>query len=268
MRFSLNQATVLNAVRGGGLLSVVNSVLAPGYGIYYASGASVGTKPFSPTSFVVIEVGGEASITTAPIERGGYTSFNKVQRPAELHITFTVEGWTGFSGGLPNLTNLTLTSRSDVLATMETMRTTAEVYDIETPDKTYSSYDLTKYDYRIRSDGGPTLLTVTAVFQDVQDVAEVTVSSETSQADTTNNQITQGASAKTELVTSSTSGSTLSDVKKATSGVQRSASELVGNIADKVSSAVEDVTKPLGEVTVSATQKLDAAVKQLAGSLT
>lgn len=57
MRFSLNQATVLNAVRGGGLLSVVNSVLAPGYGVYYASGASVGTKPFSPTSFVVIEVG-------------------------------------------------------------------------------------------------------------------------------------------------------------------------------------------------------------------
>lgn len=191
-----------------------------------------------------------------------------MQRPAELHITFTVEGWTGFSGGLPNLTNLTLTSRSDVLATLETMRTTAEVYDIETPDKTYSSYDLTKYDYRIRSDGGPTLLTVTAVFQDVQDVAEVTVSSETSQADTTNNQITQGASAKTELVTSSTSGSTLSDVKKAISGVQRSASELVGNIADKVSSAVEDVTKPLGEVTVSATQKLDAAVKQLARSLT
>lgn len=95
-----------------------------------------------------------------------------------------------------------------------------------------------------------------------------TVSSETSQADTTNNQITQGASAKTELVTSSTSGSTLSDVKKAISGVQRSASELVGNIADKVSSAVEDVTKPLGEVTVSATQKLDAAVKQLARSLT
>ncbi|MGF2656342.1 hypothetical protein ACQUWL_28245 [Serratia marcescens] len=87
MRFSLNQATVLNAVRGGGLLSVVNIVLAPGYGIYYASGVKQSTKPFSPTSFVVVEVGGEAAITTAPVEKGGYTSFNKVQRPAELHIT-------------------------------------------------------------------------------------------------------------------------------------------------------------------------------------
>ncbi|CAK8736343.1 hypothetical protein SODG_000055 [Sodalis praecaptivus] len=57
MTFSLNQATVLNAVRGGGLLSVVNSVLSPGYGIYYASGDTIGSRPFSPTSFVVVEIG-------------------------------------------------------------------------------------------------------------------------------------------------------------------------------------------------------------------
>ncbi|EFE93991.1 hypothetical protein [Serratia odorifera] len=268
MRFSLNQATVLNAVRGGGLLSIINSVLSPGYGIYYAAGPQVGTKAFSPTSFVVVEMGGEATVGNAPIEKGGYTTFNKVQRPATLQVTFTVEGWTGFSGSLPNVTNLTLTSRSDVLGILENMRTSAQVYDIETPDKTFSSYDLMKYDYRIRSDGGPTLLTVTAVFQDVQDVAEVTVSSETSQADTTNNQITLGASAKTELVTSSTSGSTLSDVKKALSGLQRSASELTEQVAGSVSSAVDDVSKSLSEVTESATQKLANAVEQLARGLT
>lgn len=264
MMFSLNQATVLNAVRGGGLLSVVNSVLAPGYGIYYASGINKSTRPFSPASFVVIEVAGEAAIATAPVEKGGYTSFNKVQRPAELHITFTVEGWTGFSGALPNLTNLTLTSRSDVLATLETMRTTAEVYDIETPDKTYSSYDLTKYDYRIRSDSGQTLLTVTAVFQDVQNVAEVTVSSETSQADTTNNNVAIGTCVKTENVTGSTNGPTLSDVKKAQSGIFPA----FQRVAETASSAVNDVSKSLGEVIVSPTQKLNSAVKVLSGSLT
>ncbi|MFN1150039.1 phage baseplate protein [Serratia liquefaciens] len=264
MMFSLNQATVLNAVRGGGLLSVVNSVLAPGYGIYYASGANKSTKPFSPASFVVIEVGGEASIATAPVEKGGYTSFNKVQRPAELHITFTVEGWTGFSGAIPNLTNLTLTSRSDVLATLETMRTTADVYDIETPDKTYSSYDLTKYDYRIRSDSGPTLLTVTAVFQDVQDVAEVSVSSETSQADTTNNNVAIGTCVKTENVTASTNGPTLSDVKKAQSGIPPA----FQRVTEATSSAVDDVSKSLGAVIVSPTQKLNSAVNVLSGSLT
>lgn len=264
MTFSLNQATVLNAVRGGGLLSVVNSVLSPGYGIYYASGNTIGSRPFSPTSFVVVEVGGEAAMGTAPVEKGGYTTFNKVQRPAELHMTFTVEGWTGFAGGLPNLTNLTLTSRSDVLATLETMRTTAAVYDIDTPDKTYAGYDLTQYDYRIRSDGGPTLLTVTAVFQAVQDVADVTVSSETSQASPTDNRRTQGASARTESVTPSTTGPTLDEVKKAQTGIVPA----FPRVAGAVSSAVDDVRKSLGEVVISPRQKLDHAVDWLARSLT
>ncbi|MDE9528405.1 hypothetical protein KKJ20_22290, partial [Xenorhabdus bovienii] len=92
---------------------------------------------------------------------------------------FTVEGWTGFSGAIPNLTNFTLNSRTDVLETLEKMRTTAEIYDIETPDQVYSSYDLIKYDYRIRSDSGVTLLIVNAVFQAVMDVAEVTISGKT-----------------------------------------------------------------------------------------
>ncbi|HDJ1441598.1 TPA: hypothetical protein PPN70_004047 [Serratia rubidaea] len=268
MRFSLNQATVLNAVRGGGLLSIINSVLSPGYGIYYASGVMSGTKPFSPTSFVVLEMGGEATVGNAPIEAGGYTSFNKVQRPATLQVTFTIEGWSGFAGSLPNVTNLTLTSRSDVLDTLETMRTTAQVYDIETPDRTYTSYDLVKYDYRIRSDSGTTLLSVSAVFQDVQDVAEVSVSSETSTEDKTSNGIAIGTCVKTENVTSSTTSSTLSDVKKATAGLQRSSSELFGKVSDAVSSAVDDVVKPLNEVTISATKKLDDAVKQLSRGLT
>lgn len=164
--FSLNESNVLSAVRGGGVLGLINSVLAPSFGIYYAWNDPAGVhqkggKPFSPDSFVVVEVGAEASVSTAPVEQGAYTTFNKIQRPPELHVTFTVEGGTAFSGAVPNLTNFSTTSRSNVLETLEMMRTTAGLYDIETPDKTWTSYDLVKYDYRTRSNNGPTLLTVT-----------------------------------------------------------------------------------------------------------
>ncbi|WP_240001999.1 hypothetical protein [Photorhabdus bodei] len=61
MAFSLNQTTVLSAFRSGNLLSAVNSMISPGYGIYYASGQRVGDKPFTPTSFIAVEVTREAS---------------------------------------------------------------------------------------------------------------------------------------------------------------------------------------------------------------
>lgn len=206
--FSLNESNVLSAVRGGGVLGLINSVLAPSFGIYYAWNDPAGVhlkggRPFSPDSFVVVEVGAEASVSTAPVEQGAYTTFNKIQRPPELHVTFTVEGWTAFSGAVPNLTNFSTTSRSNVLETLEMMRTTAGLYDIETPDKTWTSYDLVKYDYRTRSNNGPTLLTVSAVFQAVMITGEVSVGSTDNQSPTDNDKAKGTASVKTQPVTAS-----------------------------------------------------------------
>ncbi|HGB4870878.1 TPA: phage baseplate protein [Salmonella enterica subsp. enterica serovar Muenchen] len=200
---SFNEGNVLSAIRGGGVLGLINSVLAPSFGIYYASGKDQGKQPFTPDSFVVVEVGAEASVSTAPVEQGAYTTFNKIQRPPELHVTFTVEGWTAFSGAIPNLTNFSTTSRSNVLEILEKMRTTAGLYDIETPDKTWTSCDLVKYDYRTRSDNGPTLLTVTAVFQTIQKTGEVSVGSTDKKAPTDNDKAKGEAAVKTQQVTAS-----------------------------------------------------------------
>ncbi|EEO7834102.1 hypothetical protein G6C41_000737 [Salmonella enterica] len=200
---SFNEGNVLSAVRGGGVLGLINSVLAPSFGIYYASGKDQGKQPFTPDSFVVVEVGAEATVSTAPVEQGAYSTFNKIQRPPELHVTFTVEGWTAFSGAIPNLTNFSTTSRSNVLEILEKMRTTAGLYDIETPDKTWTSCDLVKYDYRTRSNNGPTLLTVTAVFQTIQKTGEVSVGSTDKKAPTDNDKAKGEAAVKTQQVTAS-----------------------------------------------------------------
>lgn len=200
---SFNEGNVLSAIRGGGVLGLINSVLAPSFGIYYASGKDQGKQPFTPDSFVVVEVGAEATVSTAPVEQGAYSTFNKIQRPPELHVTFTVEGWTAFSGSVPNLTNFSTTSRSNVLEILEKMRTTAGLYDIETPDKTWTSCDLVKYDYRTRSNNGPTLLTVTAVFQTIQKTGEVSVGSTDKKAPTDNDKAKGEAAVKTQQVTAS-----------------------------------------------------------------
>ncbi|AXC68279.1 hypothetical protein DOE63_24135 [Salmonella enterica subsp. diarizonae serovar 59:z10:-] len=216
---SFNEGNVLSAVRGGGVLGLINSVLAPSFGIYYASGKDQGKQPFTPDSFVVVEVGAEATVSTAPVEQGAYSTFNKIQRPPELHVTFTVEGWTAFSGAIPNLTNFSTTSRSNVLEILEKMRTTAGLYDIETPDKTWTSCDLVKYDYRTRSNNGPTLLTVTAVFQTIQKTGEVSVGSTDKKAPTDNDKAKGEAAVKTQQVTASVSQPSDSEAGRARAAV-------------------------------------------------
>ncbi|AOM39684.1 phage baseplate protein [Xenorhabdus hominickii] len=270
--FSLNQTTLMNAARGGGILSIINSVLSPGYGIYYSKGEKAGHKPFSPTSYISVEISSEATIATAPLEKGTYTSFNKVQRPSEVRVTFTVEGWSGFSGSLPNLTNFTLTSRTDVLETLEKMCTTAEVYDIETPDRVYASYDLIKYDYRIRSESGVTLLIVNAVFQAVMDVAEVTISGKTAQAKSQPDQDSKAPSLETKESNSGTKPPTLTDVKKAMTGLGNSVLNAARQVTDKVGStmqkAASTVTEPLSQAIIDGSNNLNTAVKDLAKNLT
>lgn len=74
MAISLNETTLLNAINGGGLLSVINSSVSPSYGIYYSPLTKTKGKASSyalePTSFIDVSRVKEASITTAPLEKG------------------------------------------------------------------------------------------------------------------------------------------------------------------------------------------------------
>ncbi len=97
MAFSINETTLLSAVNSGSIFSIINSTLYPSYGIYYntvdaATTASAGSAPFAPTAWLGVERGSDASIVNSPIEAGSYTSYNKVKRPAELHVRFALEG--------------------------------------------------------------------------------------------------------------------------------------------------------------------------------
>lgn len=266
MSFSLNETTLLNAIQGGGIFSVINSVINPGYGIYLKSGA----KAISPTSFLGIEYGADASVVSAPIEGGSYNSYNKVKRPAVIRVLFVLEGWSGLTGSLPNLTNFSLTSRSDMLASLDAMINFAGTYDIETPDAVYESYDLVRYNYRT-SEREVTLLTVEAIFQAVLEEAEVMLSSTTSNNNVANNDSSKAASVVTDKVESSASTSTLSDVKGALSGLKTSVSSATSTVATSVSSSVSsataEATGAINGAATSAINKLSQSVTQLVSGL-
>ncbi|ALX94892.1 hypothetical protein AV650_15625 [Serratia fonticola] len=267
MAFSLNQTTLMNAINGGGLLSILNSTLSPGYGIY---DAKTSAKAFTPTSFISVEPVMDSSITIAPVELSKYSSYNKVNRPGEIRVTFSFEGLTGFSGAVPNVTNFTLTSRADIIEKLTEMVETANLYNIETPDTTYQNYDLTHFDYRTTSQD-VTLLIVSAVFQAVRDMGTVTLSNATSQNPTTNNDICKAPAVVSDQVNGSTKEATLDDVKKSLSGLKNSLSSAATEIASSVSSAVSEatggVTGAINGAATSSIDKLSAAVTELVGGL-
>lgn len=266
MAFSLNETTLLSAINSGNIFSIINSVLSPGYGIYLKSGL----RALSPSSFLGIEYGADASVVSAPIEKGSYSSFNKVKRPPVIRVLFTLEGWTGFSGSIPNLTNFTLTSRTDMLAALDSMVADAQVYDIETPDTTYEDYDLVRYNYRT-SDRDVTLLTVEAIFQSVLEEAEVTLTSTTANSNTTANATSKAASTVTEKANSTATNSTLEDVKGALTGLKDSVSSASTTVATSVSNAVisatSGATSAINGAATSAINNLATTVDELVAGL-
>lgn len=100
MSFSLNVSTVLSAIQGGSLLSVLNSALSPTYRITYNTvdksllTAAAGQEVFSPSGWVSVDRYGDANVTKGPVENGQYTSYNKVRQPSELRVILALEGWT------------------------------------------------------------------------------------------------------------------------------------------------------------------------------
>lgn len=238
--FNLNETTLLSAINSGNIFSIINSTLSPGYGIYLKSGL----RALSPSSFLGVEYGADATVVSAPIERGSYTSFNKVKRPPIIRVIFTLEGWTGFSGSIPNLTNFTLTSRSDMLAALDAMVDDTVLYDIETPDTTYEDYDLVRYNYRTSSQE-VTLLTVEAIFQDIMQEAEVGLSNTTANNQPSQNDKSKGGAVDAKQINANATDSTLDDVTCALTGLKNSLSSAAVKVATSVTKSVGNATSGL-----------------------
>ncbi len=255
MSFSLNVSTVLSAIQGGSLLSVLNSALSPTYRITYNTvdesllTAAAGQEVFSPSGWVSVDRYGDAAVTKGPVENGQYTSYNKVRQPSELRVILALEGWTAYTGALPNLTNFSLLSRSNFIKKLDEMKNTASTYNIETPDTVYYSYDLTHFDYFVGSYRGQTLLMANCTFEEIMDSGEVIIANGVSgKAPTNNDKTNNKGAAKTEVITASTKEVTLTDAKNAWTSGNSSLSSAIDLTGSAIVSGVNSAAKSVSQV--------------------
>ncbi|EBG3700932.1 hypothetical protein E1871_19595 [Salmonella enterica subsp. enterica serovar Mgulani] len=262
---SLNTADIFNAIGGGSPLSIIDSVLHPQYVIRYHDTSFVALE-FS--GMASIQPGGRAQITNAPIENGQYQSINKVKEPGVVRCSIIIKGMTGLTGTIPNLFDLTLTSQSEVLRTIQVMLKTTGLYDIETPKEILASYDLVDHDYEVNSQHGVDLLTVYLVFQEVMQQMEVTISGAQANKSPTNDKISQGVTGTGGFQgNAGATPSTVDQLGKSWSSLKKSLGDLsdsaTGAITTGFKSALDTVSEPVLNVANSATEK----AAELAGNI-
>ncbi|MGE2433920.1 hypothetical protein ACME8T_09195 [Morganella morganii] len=185
---SLNAASIFNAIGGGSPLSIMTSLLKPSYVIKSEDGSV--TLPFD--GLKNITASGSANVVTAPVEKGKYQTLNKVKEPNQIKCEILLDGLTGFSGNIPNIFNMTLTSQNASLKIIQEMIGKAAIYNIETPKGNYDSYDLVNWSYQVSSQTGVTLLTVSLYFTEIMQQMEVTLGSPQSEEKPINNEDSPG----------------------------------------------------------------------------
>lgn len=266
----LNTADIFNAIGGGSPLSIIDSVLHPQYAI---RNSTTGAVALEFSGMASVQPSGRAQITNAPVEGGKYQSINKVKEPGVIRCEIIVTGLTGFSGGIPNIFDLTFTSQSSVLDTIKTMLSTANTYDIETPKETLESYDLVDHSYDVNSQRGVSMLTVYLYFQEVMQQMEVVLSGSQAETKPTNDAISEGVTgmgASTKDAGSSPStvdelGKSWSSLKTSVGGIATSVS---GGVSTSFQSALDTVSKPILDVTNSATQKAAELASEINENIT
>lgn len=108
------------------------------------------TPVLVPDSFVNFGQRQEFSVTTAPTEQGGFASYNKVNNPFEVQLRMSKGG--------------SLRERTEFLGTLEKIANSTDLYKIVTPEKTYYSVNINRYEVTRREAKGAYFLSEIDVF--------------------------------------------------------------------------------------------------------
>lgn len=95
-----------------------------------------------------------STITSAPIEGGGFESYNKVRKPFDVRIRFATGG--------------SASDRAALLATVDEVCDSLDLVDAVTPETIYPSVNPLYYDYRRTAEKGLTLLQVDVFCEQVR----------------------------------------------------------------------------------------------------
>lgn len=100
---------------------------------------TVEMRPANTTPVVIadsvlqLEYKNEWNVPSYPIEQGGFQNYNKVNNPFEVTLRMTKGGSTS--------------DRSDFLASIEDIAGSLNLYEIRTPERTYHSCNVIRFEY-------------------------------------------------------------------------------------------------------------------------
>jgi hypothetical protein len=122
----------------------------PTWGIYLK-----GALAIAADSIVKVEYKNDWRISNAPQEAGAFQSYNKVASPFDSRISMTKGGHSS-------------SERQAFLAAVDAAAKSLNLYDIVTPEATYSNANIIQYSYQRSAHNGVTLLTVQLAFSEVR----------------------------------------------------------------------------------------------------
>ncbi len=91
-----------------------------------------------PDSVVALEYRQDWELSDYPVEKGGFQSYNKVQRPFDVRVRFSKGGSDA--------------ARSAFLALVDSLAKTLDTYDVVTPEKTYTNVNINHQNFARAAD--------------------------------------------------------------------------------------------------------------------
>jgi len=131
-------------------INLVKSFLPTLWGLYSEEGVPL----LIGDNMAAVDFKRDARMADYPIEKGGFSSYNKVQTPFDARATFTVGGSDA--------------RRTLFLVTLDKLVKELTIVSLVTPEVTYSSANVIHYDYRRTSKNGASLLTVEVWIMEVR----------------------------------------------------------------------------------------------------
>ena len=152
------------------------------WGIFTAS-----NQPVLTSSHVrAIEMRREEIVTDAPIEEGGFMSYNKVTRPTQIRLQIICDGSSISYGDGDAVTDLissfkkngvssSLSVRETFTKALDSLVADLNQYHVATPEKTYLNMNVVGYGLRRSSESGVTMLMAEIDMQEIRPVSTGTL---------------------------------------------------------------------------------------------
>ncbi len=146
----VSQLTGSLGVLTGDGAAVVTQASAFNWGIFTADGAPV----LVGDSVAAVDYARDFRVATFPVEQGSFESYNKVELPIDLRLTF-------MKGG-------TVAERGDFLAACDIAQTSLDLCNVATPEATYTEMNVVHVSYDRNAQQGANLLRVDVGLQRIR----------------------------------------------------------------------------------------------------